>query len=764
MEFLRCNLHITRPGTAYDLTSEAFASMVHFVFIELENHFSIGSSNEDSVICRDMLPHHIHCTIANHTLTIAASGAVQMIYNDQKIELLPGQHTSFQIFPGEARSFRWKFIIQKNIIRAEILPESEPIPTKMQKYLEIQYGPLHRVQEGKSSLIFKPNGQNVIKVLRPSYGKIRGVILRFINAARKYCALPPNMFLSIDEIVYRKEFPLAYVVMQYFPGESLENYTACKGILEPSEAIYLVRSLAQNLLVLQSRQYCCRNLTPENVLLDSSQRLRLTGFFLLKSQEHNVTIPGAQMVIPKFTAPEQIDNPTQADILADVFSLGAIFYNMLIGEPPFNFNHARQYVDFLKSGRSISPEDIQKKSAHFSPELCQLIAKMLSFDKKDRPSPEQLLAKLSDQHLASSPHESEEASGWQNRYAEVTNPEDMMEESSTMPQEDDSSADLIIEDVQDVAPTVASSTPPQVKNEAQAPKMAAEPSHVLDEEREEAEFSEIIEESFHLSEERPKETAQESASFSALLELDEALRSDAQPGDHGYTLKVIASPQGNRPLEYHFRGDRQIVIGREADFSIRNDALISRAHARLELVQGEWWLTDLRSRNGVQIRGKRISREKIVPGTEFTIGETTLRFQKNTTVSEILEDQDISEEAMDAMREIRITRMYPICSPNDTQDATSGKSKIRSPEPIALPKPQELAEEADDADDADKVLNEVYQEFEETMIHNSQQGKKIKKIDDTSFDKMKNVLLLIFFIFMALTMIALSFIFFFWQF
>ena len=437
---------------------------------------------------------------------------------------------------------------------------------------------------------------------------------------------------------------------------------------------------------------------------------------------------------------------------------------MLIGEPPFNFNHARQYVDFLKSGRSISPEDIQKKSAHFSPELCQLIAKMLSFDKKDRPSPEQLLAKLSDQHLASSPHESEEASGWQNRYAEVTNPEDMMEESSTMPQEDDSSADLIIEDVQDVAPTVASSTPPQVKNEAQAPKMAAEPSHVLDEEREEAEFSEIIEESFHLSEERPKETAQESASFSALLELDEALRSDAQPGDHGYTLKVIASPQGNRPLEYHFRGDRQIVIGREADFSIRNDALISRAHARLELVQGEWWLTDLRSRNGVQIRGKRISREKIVPGTEFTIGETTLRFQKNTTVSEILEDQDISEEAMDAMREIRITRMYPICSPNDTQDATSGKSKIRSPEPIALPKPQELAEEADDADDADKVLNEVYQEFEETMIHNSQQGKKIKKIDDTSFDKMKNVLLLIFFIFMALTMIALSFIFFFWQF
>lgn len=871
MNFLRGHIHIMRPGKLYQLQVPLIGSMSHWTFQGKQNFFTVGGAQHDMLQCPDLLPEHIRGTVLQDSVNIVVTGNVQVVFPDnRKVELQAGQTIAIPLaWTPDIHSIRWKMIIGDIIVRVEILPETENIPQKLHKYLEIQYGKMEKIQEGRSCLIYRTNNSQIIKLLRPSHTKIRGVPRRFINAARKFCMLPEHLFLKVEEIVYRRELFLAYVVMQYFPGETLENYLARKGVLQPNEAVYLIRTLAQNLLVLQRHQYCCRNLTPENILIDEMNRLRITGFFLLKSLDQNLTMPGAQMVIPKYTAPEQVDNPMEADIYSDIFSLGAIFYQMLLGEPPLNFNQAKQYIEFLKTGRGILSDDIQTKAPGLSSQLCDLIASMISLDKRKRPNPEQLLSQLSDHHLVMTKVEDQEAATWETEHT--------ADESSMQP--------VVFEDDQDDPEAVAAAQKDahlfistQQRKSAPTIPMQGTPTKILGDEismpteqaieavpieesalpatsyqekksiptpiktgtptpanppptlpgnrtqREDltAQENELIAQSFQLEETK----TEDSVSFSALVEFDLDARLPSKPGDHhGFTLKVVQGPESSRPLEYHFKGDRQIVIGREADFCIRNDTLISRAHARLEMIEGEWWITDLRSRNGVTIQGKKVNREKIVPGTEFTVGETTLRFQKNTTVSEMWEDQDLSEAAIASAREIRITRMYPVVTalqasgmnvlpssitksgsantntavassssntpivpdavnaapapdtaiPPTPATAESANNKPGQAKAISStlirrpPKPQEHITSAswaaiDHADDADKVLNEVYQEFQETAIRSNNRAARLVQFDEPSMDKLKKAALISLLLLVAFMILAVMFLIFLWKF
>ncbi len=877
MSFLRCNIHITRPGNLYDLNVESFGSMARFSLKDNKNSFSIGSGDDDYINIADLTPHHIECRIIfPSTLEIKTKDSIQFILADnRKFDITADSPIKIPFILNEQHIFfRFKILVGKSIIRGEILSEAEVLPPKFQKYLEIQYGRFEKIQEGRSCLIFLTKKEpRVIKLLRPSFGKVRGVLLRFINAARRFCVLPDHLFLPIQEIVYRREFPLSYVIMQNFPGESLENYLARRGILSPQESIYITRSLAQNLMVLKDHEYCCRNLTPENVMIDENQRVRLTGFFLLKSQEHNVTVPGAQMIIPKYTAPEQIDNPITADIYADIFSLGAIFHHALVGEPPYNFNHAKEYIKALKYNKGICGEEIQKKAPYLSNELCNLVARMLSFDKKDRPSPEQLLGHLSDHSLANVPQESAAEEVWAAGRVVSPQEQDMFEEDyeaekSPFVAKDDSPTiryhpgdkypkmlsnvlNMSEQVSNDVENNISVSPPSKVQSESSATDeiivatpvesnssentvneaigvesassehsealsaesassentvreaivvesessaseaMVIEPNsaeddnddaivegfaaseeqklnllsksntfHVSSESIEFQEESvnqdaELLQESFSLEESK----LEKSASFSALLEVDQELNERLQTkGEHSYTLKVVRGPENSRQLEYHFRKDQQVVIGREADFCIRTDTLISRAHARLEYIANDWWLTDLRSRNGVYISNKKISRQKIVPGTEFTIGETTIRFQKNTSLSQIFEEQDISEEAMDSIREIRITRMYSVCKQEDNSAISSTPSIVK---PLgARLSESNLWQKPNKLDEADQAMEAVYQEFQQTSI--VEKGRKSSLVDFNKgkITKAQKVVLVLILLLFAIGIITISFIYF----
>lgn len=78
---------------------------------------------------------------------------------------------------------------------------------------------------------------------------------------------------------------------------------------------------------------------------------------------------------------------------------------------------------------------------------------------------------------------------------------------------------------------------------------------------------------------------------------------------------TVVSPRG-----------RTFLIGRAPECDLRlEDAYVSRHHCLLELVEDEWWLRDLGSRNGTWVGEQRVDRPFLLtPGTVFRVGRTHL--------------------------------------------------------------------------------------------------------------------------------------------
>ena len=76
---------------------------------------------------------------------------------------------------------------------------------------------------------------------------------------------------------------------------------------------------------------------------------------------------------------------------------------------------------------------------------------------------------------------------------------------------------------------------------------------------------------------------------------------------------------------------RRVVLGRSKDADLQVvDPNVSRRHAELRQEGATYWLVDLDSTNGVEVRGKRVKRLKLEDGTRFTIGSTEIAFSRET--------------------------------------------------------------------------------------------------------------------------------------
>jgi Protein of unknown function (DUF3662)/FHA domain len=100
----------------------------------------------------------------------------------------------------------------------------------------------------------------------------------------------------------------------------------------------------------------------------------------------------------------------------------------------------------------------------------------------------------------------------------------------------------------------------------------------------------------------------------------------ASPIDLGIERESVSlSWNGQR----HEVTKRRVVIGRSKDCDMQvSDPNVSRRHAELRQEGATYWLIDLDSTNGVEVRGKRVKRLKLEDGTRFTIGSTEIQFAR----------------------------------------------------------------------------------------------------------------------------------------
>jgi tetratricopeptide (TPR) repeat protein len=161
----------------------------------------------------------------------------------------------------------------------------------------------------------------------------------------------PNI-VQIYEVGEKENCP--YFSLEYVDGGSLDRKIA-KEPLTAAQAARMVQVLADAMDCAHRRGIIHRDLKPANVLLTADGTPKITDFGLAKRFEEDTgqTRTGAIMGTPSYMAPEQAEGKTQElGPPADIYSLGAILYDLVTGRPPFR---GESVLDTLHQVRSIEP-------------------------------------------------------------------------------------------------------------------------------------------------------------------------------------------------------------------------------------------------------------------------------------------------------------------------------------------------------------------------------------------------------------------------
>jgi eukaryotic-like serine/threonine-protein kinase len=125
--------------------------------------------------------------------------------------------------------------------------------------------------------------------------------------------------------------------MDYVDGTDLEKLSRQEK-LDNRRAARYVRDAAEAIQFAHEQGILHRDLKPANILIDKNDEIRITDFGLAKhvGMESGLTATGAALGTPSYMSPEQAAGRTEEQSQAtDVYSLGAILYTLLAGEPPF---------------------------------------------------------------------------------------------------------------------------------------------------------------------------------------------------------------------------------------------------------------------------------------------------------------------------------------------------------------------------------------------------------------------------------------------
>ncbi|HXY85471.1 MAG TPA: serine/threonine-protein kinase, partial [Gaiellaceae bacterium] len=164
-----------------------------------------------------------------------------------------------------------------------------------------------------------------LKILDEERSADPAFVARFRQEARAVAQLShPNIATMIDRGEYRRH---QFIVFEYVDGENLEQLLARRGPLPVDEAVEIALQSALGLAYAHGHGVVHGDVKPRNVLVNGDGRAKVTDFAFARALDPDLT--------SEFVAPEQAGGRT-IDERADVYSLGAVLFDLLAGELPFS--------------------------------------------------------------------------------------------------------------------------------------------------------------------------------------------------------------------------------------------------------------------------------------------------------------------------------------------------------------------------------------------------------------------------------------------
>jgi len=202
---------------------------------------------------------------------------------------------------------------------------------------------------------------------------------RFHEEARSLGAVEHPNLIRIFSI--GQEGAVSYYSMELISGRSLKEALAASGRLTAAEALAVMDQVLGALEAVHRAGIVHRDLKPGNVMLDSSGRAVLMDFGLARRAERqDLTAAGAVLGTPEYMSPEQARGE-KADERSDLYSIGAMLYEMLAGHPPFG---GKDTIAILRQHVQAPVPPLRGAAPATPPELERIIARLLAKRRSER--------------------------------------------------------------------------------------------------------------------------------------------------------------------------------------------------------------------------------------------------------------------------------------------------------------------------------------------------------------------------------------------
>ncbi|MGO8945691.1 MAG: protein kinase domain-containing protein [Syntrophobacteraceae bacterium] len=201
---------------------------------------------------------------------------------------------------------------------------------------------------------------------------------RFIHEAQTAGNLVHPNIVTIHSYGETDEFQ--YICMEYIKGKTLSQMLKERGTIPVEEVIPILEQILLAVETAYKAGIVHRDIKPSNIMITEDNRVKVMDFGIAKLPSLSLTVTGMVLGTPFYMSPEQISGK-KVDIRSDIFSLGAVFYELVTGEKPFEAENTATLVYKIVQIDPIPPNIV---NVNIPQAVARVIFKALAKDPSQR--------------------------------------------------------------------------------------------------------------------------------------------------------------------------------------------------------------------------------------------------------------------------------------------------------------------------------------------------------------------------------------------